>query len=203
MPGGTTESRPDTTLTKVARDGNTWRLGHAADVAWINAATTVGTAITSAIPAVFDAYAAIELPQDLTGQSSHDAALLSVLSGHVIDQQWWLGYLDTGADDVVFPSAPRVTLYERWSYVLALAGPEQASVWRRWDLGSFWSGHLPNLMFPLRRSWLVSTLWDDDWTCVGGTDALIDDFLRHPKLSPHVRRVETGHDATPPGHTAR
>lgn len=95
----------------MARDGKTWSVGHAADVAWINAVTTVGTAITSAIPAVFDAYATIELPQDLTGQSSHDAALLPVLSGHVIDQQWWLGYLDTGADDVVFPSAPRVTLY--------------------------------------------------------------------------------------------
>lgn len=202
VPGVTTEPGPDMTLTEVTRDGSTWRLGNAADVAWINAGTEAGTAITAAIPAVFDAYATIELPQDRTDQRAYDAALLSVLRAHVIDQQWWLGYLDTGADDVVFPSAPRVTLYYGWSYVLVLAGSEQASVWRGWDLGSFWAGHLPNLIFPLSRNWLLSTLWDDDWTCVGGTDALIDDLLRHPELSPHVRRVETGHNATPPGHSA-
>jgi hypothetical protein len=32
---------------------------------------------------------------------------------------------------------------------------------------------LPNLMFPADRSWLVSTLWDDDWTCVGGPAELV------------------------------
>jgi hypothetical protein len=148
---------------------------------------------------VYDAYATIVVPEDWTDQPPHDAALLSVLRRHGADQRWWLGYLDTGGDDVVFPDAPRVTLYAGWSYVLALAGPEQASVWRRW---SSRSTHLPNLMFPLSRGWLVSTLWDDDWTCVGGTAALVDDLLRHPDLSPRVRRVEIGQDATPPGHTA-
>lgn len=197
------ESGSDSTLTTVDRDGNTWQLGNEADVAWINAGTTIDKTITSATPAVFAAYATIELPLDRTDQSAHDAALLSVLRTHTVDHQWWLGYLDTGADDVVFPSAPRVTIYTGWPYTLVLAGPEQASVWRRWEDGSFWMGHLPNLMFPFNRSWLVSTLWDDDWTCVGGADALIDDLLLHPTLSPHVRRVETGHDATPPGHIAR
>ncbi len=152
---------------------------------------------------MFDAYATIVLPEDVALQPPHDAALLTVLSAHATDRRWWLGYLDTGADDVVFPDAPRVTLYAGWSYVLALAEAEQASTWRRPELGSFWSGRLPNLMFPLGRSWLVSTLWDDDWTCVGGTAALIDDLLRHAELSSRARCVEPGQDATPPGRTAR
>lgn len=201
VPGVMTESGPDVTLTEVARSGSSWQLGTAADVAWI-ADTPVGTEISSAVPAVFDAYATIVIPQDPMNQPPHDAALLSVLRAHAGDQRWWLGYLDTGSDDVVFPNAPRVSLYSSWPYVLVLAGSEQAASWRRWDSSSYWSGHLPNLLFPVNRCWLVSTLWDDDWTCVGGTAALMDDLLRHPQLSPLVRRVEPGQDATPPGHTA-
>ena len=33
-------------------------------------------------------------------------------------------------------------------------------------------GALPDLMFPADRSWLVSTLWDDDRTCVGGVPGI-------------------------------
>jgi len=201
-PGVMTESGPDTTLTEVTRNGSRWQVGKATDVAWIAGDTPVGTAISAAIPAVFDAYVTIVLPEDHTDQPPHDAALLSVLRAHAIDQHWWLGYLDTGADDVVFPAAPRVRLYSDWPYVLVLAGSEQAAAWRRWDSSSYWSGHLPNLVFPVSRCWLVSTLWDDDWTCVGGTTALIDDLVRHPQLSPLVRRIKPGQDATPPGHTA-
>jgi hypothetical protein len=181
-----------------------WSLGTAADVAWITAGTTVDTTITSAIPAVFDAYATILLPEDLNNQERHDEAVLSVLPAHSsAGRLWWLGYLDTGADDVVFPDAARVSLYSGWPYVLVLAGPEQAATWRRWDGGaSFWSGRLPNLMFPADRSWLISTLWDDDWTCVGGPAALVEDLLRHPDLRSRSRRVEPGEDATPPGHQA-
>ena len=163
---------------------------------------SVGTPINSTIPAVFDAYATIVLPEESTDQARHDAALMSVLGAHATDSGWWLGYLDTGADDVVFPAAPRVRLYWDWPYVLILAGSEQAEGWRRWDFGSFWSGRLPNLMFPVDRCWLVSTLWDDDWTCVGGTAALIDALLGNPELSTRVRRVFPDQDATPPGHTS-
>jgi hypothetical protein len=177
-------------------------LGTASDVAWIAAGTTVDTAITSAIPAVFDAYATIVVPEDTADQARHDSALMSVLRAQATDQRWWLGYLDTGADDVVFPDAPRVRLYTDWPYVLVQAGPEQAARWRRWDLGSFWSGHLPNLMFPVDRRWLVSTLWDDDWTCVGGPTALIEQLLGNPELRPRARRVDPNQDATPPGHRA-
>jgi hypothetical protein len=55
-------------------------------------------------------------------------------------------------------------------------------------------------MFPADRSWLVSTLWDDDWTCVGGPPGLVDKFLRHPGLQ--ARPVILGQDATPSGHQA-
>ena len=142
------------------------------------------------------------LPEDPTDQPRHDAALLSVVRAHATDQRWWLGYLDTGADDVVFSASPRVSLYSNWPYVLVRAGPDQAASWRRRAFGSFWSGHLPNLMFPVSRCWLVSTLWDDDWTCIGGTAALMRGLLGHPELGPRVRQVEPDQDATPPGHTA-
>jgi hypothetical protein len=125
-----------------------------------------------------------------------------VLRAHSTTRRWWLGYLDTGADDVVFPNAPRVELYSGWPYVLVQAGPEQASTWRQWEPGSFWSGHLPNLVFPADHRWLVSTLWDDDWTCVGGPAALVDDLLDDPVLGPRTRLTEPGQDATPPGHRA-
>jgi len=151
---------------------------------------------------VFEAYATVVLPEDPAEQDAHDAAVLSVLRAHSADRRWWLGYLDTGADDVVFPAAPRVRLYADWPYVLVQAGPDQAATWRSGDFGSFWTGQLPNLMFPTDRGWLVYTLWDDDWTCVGGPAALVTELLAHPELAARARRVEVGQDATPPGHQA-
>jgi hypothetical protein len=182
------------------RDGKTWRIGTGAEVAWISGGTSVGRTITSAIPPIFEAYATIVLPYGGEGQDVHDRALLSVLSEHSAGQPWWLGYLDTGADDIVFPGSPMVTLYPGWHYVLVEAGPEQAASWRKQDLGSFWKGALPNLMFPANHFWLFSTLWDDDWSCLGGPAGLVDRFLRHPDLQ--ARPVALGQDATPPGHQA-
>ena len=58
-------------------------------------------------------------------------------------------------------------------------------------------------MFPADRSWLVSTLWDDDWTCIGGPRELVDAFLNHPELQYRAREVKSlVTDSTPPGHTA-
>ena len=124
-------------------------------------------------------------------------AALTLLSERSPDQPWWLAYLDTGADDVVFPGAPTVTLYAGWSYVLVEARPIQAATWRKNDM---WSprGALPNVMFPADRSWLVSMLWDDDWRCIGGPAALVEQFRREASLQ--ARSVELGEDATPPGH---
>jgi hypothetical protein len=182
------------------RGGRTWRIGTNADVAWIANGTSRGRTITAAVPPLFEAYATVVLPEGGEGQDQHDGAVLGLLTEHTADQPWWLGYLDTGADDIVFPNAPMVTLYAEWSYVLVEAGPEQAATWRRTDLGGFWKGALPNLMFPTDHSWLVSTLWDDEWTCIGGTAQLVDGFLRHAGLQ--ARSVALGEDARPPGHRA-
>ena len=187
-------------MVRLAKDGLMWRIGTETDVAWIASATTPGLTITSAIPPVFGAYATVVLPPRGEGQDEHDRAVLALLSEPSAGQPWWLGYLDTGADDIVFPGAPKVTLYSEWHYVLVEAGPEQAATWRRSGPWSFWKGALPNLIFPADRSWLVSTLWDDEWTCLGGPAGLVDSFLRHPDLE--TRPVAPGQDATPPGHQA-
>jgi hypothetical protein len=182
------------------RDGGTWRIGTDTDVAWIVNGTTIGRTITAAIPAVFEAYATVVLPIGDERRDKHDRAVIALLTDQSGNQPWWLGYLDTGADDIVFPDVATVTLYSGWHYVLVEAGPVQAAMWRRSDDRSFWKGPLPNLMFPADRSWLVSTLWDDDWTCIGGPSRLVEQVLHHPDLD--ARRVALGEDATPPGHTA-
>jgi len=183
-----------------ARDGRYWRLGTDAEVAWIARGTSTGLTITAAIPPVFEAYGTIVRPASGEDQGVHDQAVLALLSEQSAGQPWWLGYLDTGSDDIVFPGAPMVTLYAGWHYVLVEAGPQQAATWRTSELGSFWCGSLPNLMFPVDHSWLLSTLWDDDWTCLGGPARLVDTFLRHPRLQ--ARPVQLGEVATPPGHQA-
>jgi hypothetical protein len=183
-----------------ARDASTWRIGTDAEVAWIAHGTSVGRSITAAIPPVFETYATVVLPSRGEGQDTHDRAVLALLSEQSAGQPWWLGYLDTGADDIVFPDAPKVTLYTGWHYVLVQAGPEQAATWRQSGPWSFWKGALPNLMFPADRSWLVSTLWDDDWSCIGGPAGLVGRFLQHPDLE--ARPVALSQDATPPGHQA-
>ena len=127
------------------------------------------------------------------------------LARHSRGQTWWLGYLDTSpVTNVVFHDAPRVKLYANWDYVLVEAGPQQAAAWRaeRPEL----KGPLPDLIFPADRSWLFCTLWDDDWSCIGGSEQLIADFENDPafKLSldpgPRLARVGLGDDATPDGH---
>src|SRR5579862_5589347 len=114
-------------MVKRAKDGNTWRIGTAAEVAWIDNGTSAGRAISAAIPPVFEAYATVVLPEGGNGQDEHDQAVLALLRGQSAGQPWWLGYLDTGADDIVFPGAPMVTLYAGWHYLVVEAGPEQAA----------------------------------------------------------------------------
>ena len=187
-------------MVTAARDDQAWRIGTDAEVAWITDGTTVDKTITSAIPPVFEAYATLVLPYRDEEQNELDRVVLALLSEQSPDQPWWLAYLDTGADDIVFPDVPKVTMYTGWRYVLAEAGPEQAATWRRTGPWSFRHSVLPDVVFPADRSWLISTLWDDDWTCLGGPAGLVDEFLRHPELE--GRPVRLGEDATPPGHTA-
>ena len=180
------------------RDGKTWRLGTQEDVVWIDDNTPSSLAITSAIPAVFESYATIVIPED--DRREHDAAILRILTAQTSDQAWWLGFLDTGgADDVIFVDAPMVSIYAQWNYVFVEAGPEQAATWRASTHS--WRGDLPDVMFPTDRSWLISRLWDDDWWCLGGPIAIIDSFAQEPELQ--TRHVTIDGDATPPGHTAR
>ena len=84
--------------------------------------------------------------------------------------------------------------------MLVEAGPEQAGGWRE---ANPWNEVLPELMFPANRSWLFSTLWDDDWSCIGGTRELVNAFLAHPDLRHLALEVDPAmEDSTPPGHTA-
>ena len=85
-----------------AKDGAAWRIGTEAEVAWIVGGTSVGRTITSAIPPVFEAYATVVLPPG-GEQDDFDRAVLTLLTGQPASQPWWLGYLDTGSDDIVFP----------------------------------------------------------------------------------------------------
>lgn len=180
------------------KDGRSWPIGSQTEVAWINDTTSSGRTITAAIPPVFSAYATVVIPEGETARQASESALLRRLTDRSPAQPWWLGYLETGAHDVVFDRAARVTLYDGWNYVLVQAGPVQAGTWRADDP---WRGRLPDLIYPADRSWLVSMLWDDDWRCVGGDASLIEALVAEPALRSYV--VDADADATPPGHVAR
>jgi hypothetical protein len=158
------------------------------------------------LPRVFEAYATLELEGSGNGEAfdyiaseAHDDSVLRVLRERTAGQPWWLGYLETGSSNVVFDDAPRTDLYAGWGYVLVEAGPDQAKAWRGLD----WKGYLPDLIFPADRSWLVTTLWDDDWTCIGGTRELVDAFKVDPELGARLHEVDASmKNAVPPGHVA-
>ena len=90
-----------------------------------------------------------------------------------------------------------MSLYWAWPYVLIEAGPEQALTWRTGHMRG--EGSLPDLFFPADRSWFVSALWDDLWTDIGGTAALIGALHRNPLVN--ARPVGPDEDALPPGLT--
>jgi hypothetical protein len=193
------------------KDGITWRIGSDDDVEWMSDRTGNRRRITGAIPPVFVDYATLvhpgepDVPRDMGVERQQDLALIGVLRRHAPRLPWWLGYLDTGASDIVFWDVPKVMLYTGWQYVLVLAGPDEAATWRPAPGGqSNWkSTELPDVMFPEDRAWLLSTLWDDDWSCIGGAAALIDDLLEDSVLAPNARRVTTDQDSMPPGYAAR
>jgi hypothetical protein len=198
------------------KDGRDWRIGSAEEVRWIGE-TPRGESVADAVPPVFEAYATLEQP--LTGDrlteweaahdpqtlvvdawERHENALLEILKERTTAQAWWLGYLETGISDVVFPDAPRTEMYAHWKYVLVEAGPDQAAKWRTDDT---WGESLPDVMFPADRSWFVTTLWDDDWTCIGGSRRVVDATLSHPALADRAREIDPSmsmDEACPPGH---
>jgi hypothetical protein len=173
-----------------------WASSPAVD--WITSITRRDRTVLAAVPAGFARYATVVIPAEDDAKTKADAALVEVLEGQSGKQQWWLGFLDTGAADVVNDDAPRVPLYADWPYVLMQGGPQQALTSRSNSSSTPWHSALPELLFPADRSWLVSTMWDDDWRCVGGTSKLIDVLLQRPELE--ARSVLPGEDPTPPGH---
>jgi hypothetical protein len=193
----TLADRGDLWMRRGAGDA-TWRIGGSGQVDWIAENFQPGRSIATAIPRVFGAYGTVVVPGDPDDKQTSDAALLSVLREQPSPQPWWLGYLETGVADLVFSDAPRVPLYAGWPYVLVQAGPDEAATWRTNEQATPWHSALPELMFPLDRSWLVSTLWDDDWRCVGGAPNFVQALLQHPRLE--ARTVTLHEDATPPGH---
>jgi hypothetical protein len=178
----------------VTKDGRGWRIGTADDVAWLAGQSTLGLSVTTAIPAVFEAYATCYPPNGVS-YAAHERAVVEELTKHTPDQPWWLGYLDTGAHDIVFPLAPKVSLYQGWPYVMIQAGPEQALTWRTGHMRG--DGPLPDLLFPADHSWVVSALWDDTWTDIGGSATLIAALSRNPLVN--ARPVGPDEDALPPG----
>jgi hypothetical protein len=189
------------------KDGREWRIGTSAEIDWTIGQTEGGVRVNCAIPPIYEAYATIGLTESGNGKAldfvvseDHDRAVADILESHTLPQPWWLGFLDTGGTNVVFDDAPKVDGNGHgWMYVLVEAGPEQARTWR----GEDWKGWLPDMIFPADRSWLYQTLWDDDWSYLGGSRQLVDSFLSDPELAGRVCEVNTTmDDATPPGHVA-
>jgi hypothetical protein len=191
------------------KDGVAWRIGTAEDVAWIGNRERSGYSVTVAIPPIFESYATLEhpkseswRPRDYEAERRQDLALLAQLTAHTERahserQPWWLGYLETGltSSDVVFYDAPRLKLYADWGYVVVQAGPDQAASWRPTNGWNNWkSTELPEIMFPEDHSWLVSTLWDDDWTCIGGPQDLIAAITADESFKGRARQVSAGDD---------
>lgn len=185
---------------EVTKDGRSWQIGTSAEVEWIATGTAMGTTIRAAIPPVFAAYATFhELDESLL--AAQERAVVQHLTNWSGDQPWWLGFLDTGAHDVVFDDVPKITLYAGWHYVLVQAGPSQALRWRTGHMRApDGYGALPDLFFPADRSWLVSALWDDTWTCIGGPADLIAELQHDPRV--RGRPVQLEEQAMPPGHAA-
>jgi hypothetical protein len=58
-------------------------------------------------------------------------------------------------------------------------------------------GPLPDLFYPEDHSWLVSALWDDTWSNIGGTTNVVTALQRNPLVN--ARPVGPDEDSLPPG----
>jgi hypothetical protein len=81
-------AKPAVLPVRLARDGSTWRIGTQPEVAWIASGTSIGRAITAAIPPAFEAYATAVLPDDDEQQDRHDRAVVALLSEYSAAQPW-------------------------------------------------------------------------------------------------------------------
>jgi hypothetical protein len=180
------------------KDGRSWRIGSAAEVAWIEGAVDFSAPTVTEVPPGFAAYCRLELPdlryarrdEAAAAQAAHDEAVVDVLRAAPGSHSWWLGYLEYGTGvDLVFDDAPRTSLFG-WDFVLVQAGPKQALRWRSHPGGpTAWKGALPDLISPADRAWMLFTSWDDFWSGIGGSEDLIGSFERDPRLGPRVRML--------------
>lgn len=162
---------------------------------WIADGTHAGRDITSAIPPVFGAYATITHEYDEGwGGGSHERnmlrdrvdALLPHLKSVSGDSDIWFGFRRDAAYQIGHEEREIDDIYAPgWLYQFATG-----------RLDAIAPGLLPELVWPADRSWLLSNLWDDDWTCVGGSTGFIQALEDDPTLM--ARRVQLGQDAIPP-----
>ena len=182
---------------QVSKDGRNWRIGAAADVDWIAGHTTAGISITTAIPPVFDAYATTTRPTTSPPPpTSTPWSKTSSRTPRTSPGGWATSTPAPTTSSSPTPRRCRSTGAGRtcWSRPApskpSPGGPVTCATPE---------GALPDLFFPADRSWLVSALWDDTWTCVGGPAPLIHTLERDPLAN--ARRVRPDEDALPPGLT--
>ena len=158
------------------KDGGAWPIAGQAQVDWINERTETGLSDRGCDPAAVcrlrdpdNPAEQGDLPRDLSLGRRQDLAFIDLLRRHSGDRRRWVGYLDTGASDIVFWDAPKGTLYRGWRYMFVLGGPDQAATWRPAPGGqpNWKSIELREVISPDDRSWLVAFLRDDDWACLG------------------------------------
>jgi hypothetical protein len=70
------------------------------------------------------------------------------------------------------------------SYFLFTGALAQAGQWgaARWASGAPRDINSPNLVWPADHAWFVTTSIEGTWTGVGGSEALVADLLRDPRL---------------------
>ena len=132
---------------------------------------------------------------------AHERAIVDLLSGHTSDQPWSLGCLDADAHDMVFPQTrKRSFLYAASPYVLIEAPPDPALSRGDSDACAR-TAHCRICAFRRTASSLVSALWDDLWTDVGGFDRVDhrpereSPIINATQVRPNYYAVAAGADA--------
>ena len=85
-------------------------------------------------------------------------------------------------------TAPRVAIGER-QYLLFTGPIDQAGDWGARPIAADWPPRqisIPNLTWPADRSWAVAADVDPNTMGIGGSRALVDAVVRHPRLDARV-----------------
>ena len=150
-----------------------------------------GLSVTTAIPPVFEAYA----PSTRRGcrlPTPTNAPWSTSLVACTPDQPWWLGSRHRRPRRRLSARSRGCPSTGTGPIVLVEAGPEQALGRRVRSHARRRTGSLPDLFFPADRSWLVSALWDDIWTDIGASAAILAALRRNPLVNARPRRARRG-----------